>query len=173
MFLLHFFLFFFFNDPATTEIYTLSLHDALPISFSALGVVTATYMGMRVLGIGPVGTLLASGKLRERDRLVIADFANQTRDALLGPAVTEAFRVDFSQSTLVSPVAADYVRRVLRRMQRPDTASVDEGGAREIAQRAGIKAGVGGEVGRGGPRILISGPPGGGRAGGGLAHAGE
>src|SRR5205807_10566005 len=26
-----FFLFFFFNDPATPEIYTLSLHDALPI----------------------------------------------------------------------------------------------------------------------------------------------
>ena len=26
-------LFFFFNDTATTEIYTLSLHDALPISF--------------------------------------------------------------------------------------------------------------------------------------------
>src|SRR2546429_6352935 len=28
------FLFFFFNDTATTEIYTLSLHDALPISHS-------------------------------------------------------------------------------------------------------------------------------------------
>src|SRR5436309_11435634 len=27
-------LYFFFNDPATTEIYTLSLHDALPISAS-------------------------------------------------------------------------------------------------------------------------------------------
>src|SRR5256885_3739330 len=27
-----FFYFFFFNDTATTEIYTLSLHDALPIS---------------------------------------------------------------------------------------------------------------------------------------------
>src|SRR5688572_33019117 len=27
-----FFTFFFFNDTATTEIYTLSLHDALPIS---------------------------------------------------------------------------------------------------------------------------------------------
>src|SRR2546427_6321006 len=26
-------IFFFFNDTATTEIYTLSLHDALPISF--------------------------------------------------------------------------------------------------------------------------------------------
>src|SRR5277367_1780281 len=30
--LLPFFFFFFFNDTATTEIYTLSLHDALPIS---------------------------------------------------------------------------------------------------------------------------------------------
>src|SRR5256885_11675865 len=28
--------FFFFNDTATTEIYTLSLHDALPILLSAL-----------------------------------------------------------------------------------------------------------------------------------------
>src|SRR2546427_5621380 len=28
-----FLLFFFFNDTATTEIYTLSLHDALPICF--------------------------------------------------------------------------------------------------------------------------------------------
>src|SRR2546429_8378022 len=28
---LFFFFFFFFNDTATTEIYTLSLHDALPI----------------------------------------------------------------------------------------------------------------------------------------------
>src|SRR5690349_24996618 len=28
---LHCFFFFFFNDTATTEIYTLSLHDALPI----------------------------------------------------------------------------------------------------------------------------------------------
>src|SRR2546430_11303784 len=34
-------LFFFFNDTATTEIYTLSLHDALPIcSFSPRRVIT-------------------------------------------------------------------------------------------------------------------------------------
>ena len=29
-------LFFFFNDTATTEIYTLSLHDALPISLDII-----------------------------------------------------------------------------------------------------------------------------------------
>src|SRR5256885_6852844 len=31
-------LFFFFNDTATTEIYTLSLHDALPISSNSFAV---------------------------------------------------------------------------------------------------------------------------------------
>src|SRR6266446_9717687 len=31
------FVFFFFNDTATTEIYTLSLHDALPISRRSTG----------------------------------------------------------------------------------------------------------------------------------------
>src|SRR6266568_8961711 len=35
MFLILYFFFFFFNDTATTEIYTLSLHDALPISLVA------------------------------------------------------------------------------------------------------------------------------------------
>src|SRR5438552_18954849 len=36
-----FFFFFFFNDTATTEIYTLSLHDALPIfiSFNVVAII--------------------------------------------------------------------------------------------------------------------------------------
>src|SRR6266511_2961682 len=34
--MIFFLFFFFFNDTATTEIYTLSLHDALPISGEAL-----------------------------------------------------------------------------------------------------------------------------------------
>src|SRR5258708_19246645 len=38
--LLRSFFFFFFNDTATTEIYTLSLHDALPISGVVNGVCT-------------------------------------------------------------------------------------------------------------------------------------
>src|SRR5215469_18972640 len=36
------FFFFFFNDTATTEIYTLSLHDALPIRASRQAMRTAT-----------------------------------------------------------------------------------------------------------------------------------
>src|SRR6266511_4866341 len=46
-------LFFFFNDTATTEIYTLSLHDALPIS--TIAVSTGSRTGRRCGGVGGVG----------------------------------------------------------------------------------------------------------------------
>src|SRR2546427_462756 len=44
---------FFFNDTATTEIYTLSLHDALPIS-------SARHVRVRALGPRPTGPPLGS-----------------------------------------------------------------------------------------------------------------
>src|SRR5260221_8167282 len=40
------FFFFFFNDTATTEIYTLSLHDALPISFASCCTGRSGYSGI-------------------------------------------------------------------------------------------------------------------------------
>ncbi|HET9274986.1 MAG TPA: protein kinase [Gemmatimonadales bacterium] len=125
-------------------------------AFTVLALVTGAYMALRTLGIGPVGTLVASGKLAERERVIIADFENRTRDPLLGPALTQAFRVDFSQSKLVSPVEADYVRRVLRRMQRPDSAAVTLTVAQEIAQREGFKAVIAGELQQVGPSLLVS-----------------
>src|SRR2546430_13709233 len=48
-------LFFFFNDTATTEIYTLSLHDALPI-----------YLGARVWTIERLPDLLVEAEERFR-----------------------------------------------------------------------------------------------------------
>src|SRR5256885_9866030 len=61
-------LFFFFNDPATTEIYTLSLHDALPICEA----------GGLLQGARP-----AAGEKREHAGLV---FAAARLDLLLGEA---------------------------------------------------------------------------------------
>src|SRR5256885_9740738 len=52
MVFLAFSIFFFFNDTATTEIYTLSLHDALPISIGHQGVMAVNGRGVGVLGTG-------------------------------------------------------------------------------------------------------------------------
>src|SRR2546422_6429301 len=45
--------FFFFNDTATTEIYTLSLHDALPILTAAELRSIAEELGLDVVGATP------------------------------------------------------------------------------------------------------------------------
>src|SRR2546427_6654532 len=53
-------LFFFFNDTATTEIYTLSLHDALPISLAAAGA---------QLGLSGSTTIVGPGQLTNQGAL--------------------------------------------------------------------------------------------------------
>src|SRR2546425_7169389 len=49
------FFFFFFNDTATTEIYTLSLHDALPIWLTGAQPCTDADTGQPGLGDGQLG----------------------------------------------------------------------------------------------------------------------
>src|SRR2546427_1912236 len=62
-----YFFFFFFNDTATTEIYTLSLHDALPILCS-LGMGTASF-SFRSWTVTYTGAAWAnSGKTTRRTR---------------------------------------------------------------------------------------------------------
>src|SRR5258705_8969441 len=64
--------FFFFNDTATTEIYTLSLHDALPIYFSPAGASPASHGYLRVASrvalvrFRPVPGTLASSLVSKR-----------------------------------------------------------------------------------------------------------
>src|SRR5258708_37698243 len=71
---------FFFNDTATTEIYTLSLHDALPIAPFADQV--------EMIGIGAVAAQHAVLHLRRRavERVVVAviEFVEQL-DELVAP----------------------------------------------------------------------------------------
>ncbi len=126
------------------------------VAFGALALVTAIYMGMRLLGIGPVGTLLAKGVIDERDWVVLADFENLTTDSMLGPVVTEAFRIDFSQNRVVSVADPGYVARVLRRMRIERGAYVDVEVAREVAVRQGHKAVIAGQVGALGDLYVIS-----------------
>jgi len=115
-------------------------------AFGTLGVGTAIYMGMRLLGIGPVGTLVASGVLAARDRLVLAEFENHTSDTTLGRSVSEAFRVDLAQSPVVRLLDPSGLADALQRMNRDRATPLDVGMARELAQREGVKAVVRGAI---------------------------
>src|SRR3712207_7203982 len=57
-------MFFFFNDTATTEIYTLSLHDALPIYARR----ASDHRALRAMGAHHAGAGLAAGLRRRRGR---------------------------------------------------------------------------------------------------------
>ena len=115
-------------------------------AFLVLTMSTAAYMGLRSAGIGPMGSLVGRGELEERDAIVLAQFTGAPGDSVLTGAVTEAFRVDFEQSTIVRLVGPQQIADVLRRMQRDPGVAVDEALAREIAEREGFKAVVTGEV---------------------------
>src|SRR5688572_32906544 len=59
-------LFFFFNDTAPTEIYTLSLHDALPISAVCEAIEEAHYLGSLLHNLGAAAKLDAADRELER-----------------------------------------------------------------------------------------------------------
>ena len=126
------------------------------LAFALLGVVTTGYMVMRTLGVGPVGSLVAAGVIDARDRIILADFENHTPDSLLAITVTETFRVDLSQSPVVSLAHRDYVKSVLERMRREPDSPLDEDLAREVAVRQGLKAVIVGEVGTAGSGYVLS-----------------
>ncbi len=116
------------------------------LAFGALGVVTAAYMAMRVLGIGPAGTLVAEGVLSDEQRILLADFENRAADTTLGPTLTEAFRVDLAQSPTVRLEDAASVGDALVRMKRDTRTALTPALAREVAEREGIKAIVTGQI---------------------------
>jgi serine/threonine protein kinase/tetratricopeptide (TPR) repeat protein len=93
-------------------------------------------------------SLLSTGALARRDRILVADFTDLASDSTLARAVTDAFRADLAQSPLVQVMSLRQVRSTLLRMQRSPEVVLDDSLAREIALREGIKAFVSGTVAR-------------------------
>jgi serine/threonine-protein kinase len=116
------------------------------LAFLGLAAGTIAFMGLRAAGIGPFATLLSAGVLKEKSRLVLADFANTTADSTLAASITEAFRIDLSQSPTVRLLDGRQVREALGRMQRSADSGLEAGIAIELAQREGAAAVVAGEI---------------------------
>ncbi len=116
------------------------------ISFGVLGLAVIAYTVMRLSGIGPFGTLQAKGLIKDKQPILLAEFESRSSDTTLAPTLTEALRVDLSQSPSVKLVQPQEVADALTRMQRPHGAILTPELAREIAQREGIPAVVVGEI---------------------------
>ena len=126
------------------------------VAFGTLTVVTGAYMAMRTLGVGPAGTLVASGAIDTQARIVLADFQDHTGDSTLGPAITEAIRVDLSQSKVVRLLSASEVAAALDRMRRNPATGLGPQTAREMAVREGAGAVVTGEINRAGTGFVLT-----------------
>jgi tetratricopeptide (TPR) repeat protein/TolB-like protein len=82
----------------------------------------------------------------ERDRVLIADFENETDQDALGLAVREAVITDLDQSPYANVVDRSELNGVLERMRLPDTTEISADVAVEIARREGYPAVVAGAV---------------------------
>jgi tetratricopeptide (TPR) repeat protein len=126
------------------------------LAFAALAVVAAGYTAMRLMGIGPVGTLVAAGVIDEGETVILADFEDRTGDSTLAASVTQALRIDLAQSPIVELMDAQSVGEALDRMNRERGSLVDLPLAQEIAEREGVKAIVAGDVGTLGSSYVVS-----------------
>ena len=116
------------------------------LAFGLFVLFVSGFMTLRALGIGPAGSLLAAGTLKERDRLLVGDFRISGGDSSLARVVTEAVRTGLGESPLFTMVTPTAIAGALRRMQREPTTWVDLDLAREIAVREGAKAVVTGDI---------------------------
>ena len=126
------------------------------LAFAALALIAAGYTAMRLLGIGPVGTLVAVGVIEEGETIILAGFEDRTGDSTLAASVTQALRIDLAQSPIVELMDAQAVSEALGRMNREQGSRVDLALAQEIAEREGVKAIVAGDVGTLGSSYVVS-----------------
>jgi tetratricopeptide (TPR) repeat protein len=117
-----------------------------------------------VAGIGVVtlaGILWSRGTLVtrrpvERRPVLLADFTARGGDSTLAAIVTEALRSDLAQSPVAVLLSSDRVEEALARSGRDRNTRVDLALGRELAQREGAVAAVGGEVSEVGGQVLLT-----------------
>jgi tetratricopeptide (TPR) repeat protein len=99
---------------------------------------------------------LGAGRRAERRPVLLADFTGRGADSTLAAIVTEAVRSDLSQSPVVVLLSSDRVSEALARSGRDRGTPVDLVLGRELAQREGAAATVGGDVSEVGGRVLLT-----------------
>ncbi|HSK17595.1 MAG TPA: tetratricopeptide repeat protein [Longimicrobiales bacterium] len=116
------------------------------VAFLMLGLTAGGYIGLRNAGVPGFASLITSGAMDARDRIIIAQLEHASGDTVTAAAVTEALRVDLAQSPVVTVLESRFLGDALQRMGRPRDARLTGALAREVAIREGAKAVLEGEI---------------------------
>jgi len=84
--------------------------------------------------------------LTERDTIVLADFANATRDPVFDDTLKQTLSVALRQSPFLNVVSGGKVGATLKLMTRPEDTPLTPEVAREVCQRAGSQAYIAGDI---------------------------
>jgi serine/threonine protein kinase/tetratricopeptide (TPR) repeat protein len=84
--------------------------------------------------------------LTERDTIVLADFANSTRDPVFDDTLKQTLSVALRQSPFLNVVSGGKVGATLKLMTRPEDTPLTPEVAREVCQRVGSQAYIAGDI---------------------------
>jgi len=120
-----------------------------PIPNSALGrratLFWAILLSLCVLGVA--WFFLRKGeRLSSQDAVLLAEFSNSTGDPIFDDALQTALRISLQQSPFLNMLAEEKVAATLQLMGRPAGARMTAALTRELCQRAGSKAYIGGAI---------------------------
>ncbi|HYM11004.1 MAG TPA: protein kinase [Bryobacterales bacterium] len=94
--------------------------------------------------------------MTERDWIVVADFVNTTGDSMFDGTLKQAVAFQLEQSPYLNVLPEAQVRKTLQLMGRSPDERVTTGLAREIGERAGVKAMLTGSIASLGSHYVIS-----------------
>src|SRR5260221_10704932 len=97
---------FFFNDTATTEIYTLSLHDALPISLGEVA-------GLVDIGPAQDGHVIGQQLQRNRDRKSTRLYSSHTVISYADFCLKQKFKLAPSVCRMTFPILTSLLVRLV------------------------------------------------------------
>jgi DNA-binding SARP family transcriptional activator len=121
--------------------------DRRPLSaLIAIALLIGTFTTIWAARAGPFATLRRAGKLHPHELLLVADFNVNGPDSALSAPLAQMMRSGLGASSVIEIVPQSRIAGALERMARAPESRVDVGLARDVAQREGIKAIVGGTL---------------------------
>ena len=110
-------------------------------------IVAPAAMIVLALSIGGYFYFHRRPKLTDKDTIVLADFANSTGDAIFDDTLRTALNISLRQSPFLNVLSDGRIAQTLKLMAQPASTRLTPEIARELCQRAGSKAYIGGAIG--------------------------